>query len=201
MIIGFAGLAGSGKTTAARVLEEEMDFRRLPFAKPLKDMAYAFGLTLREVAGDLKESPCAALCGATPRQFMQRLGTEFGRQMIGEDLWVEAWKRAVEVERLDAIASFCEADPPVFIVVDDVRFPNEVAAIEALGGVVVRIERAGAGSASGGGHASEAVAGLGLTQVIVNGDLEEFQSEVLRLVRCAIAAEEFRRMHDGNAAA
>lgn len=201
MIIGFAGLAGSGKTTAARMLEEEADFVRLPFAGPLKAMGRAFGLTPHEMAGDLKEAPCAALCGRTPRQFLQALGTDFGRNMIGENVWVEAWRRAVEKERLDAVASFCEADPPFNIVVDDVRFPNEVAAIEAMGGVVVRIDRPGAGSASGAGHPSEDVEALGLRQVIVNDDVEVFLADVLRLVRCAQAVEDVRRATHGHAAA
>ncbi len=189
MIIGFAGRAGSGKTTAARMLEEEIGFVRLPFAAPLKAMAAALGLTLRETAGDLKETPCTMLCGKTPRQFMQMLGTEFGREMIGQDLWVEAWKRSAARARHDAMSEQCTTRPDMHIVVDDVRFSNEVAAIEALGGVVVRIDRAGAGSASGAGHASEDVEALGLKQVFVNDDIEDFLTDIMRLVRCALAAE------------
>lgn len=156
MIIGFCGLAGSGKSTAARHLESGHDFRVVPFAGPLKAMARAFGLNHREMAGDLKEAPCDMLGGKTPRQFMQMLGTEFGRQMIGEDVWVNAWRRRVREAHLDAIADLCDEAARASIVADDVRFANEAAAIWGKGGIVVRIARPGAGSASGAGHASEA---------------------------------------------
>lgn len=147
-IIGLCGLAGSGKTTIANHLVEHHGFVRLPFAGPLKAMAAAFGLGPRELAGDLKEVPSDLLCGRTPRQFMQLLGTEFGRELIGENVWVRAWERALGDLATDGFR-------PLRVVADDMRFPNEAAAIRARGGVVVQLIREGAGSASGGGHASE----------------------------------------------
>ena len=156
-VIGLSGLAGSGKTTLARLLSENYGYQVISFAGPLKAMARAFGLTPREMAGDLKESPCVALCGRTPRQFMQWLGTEFGREMIGQNIWVEAWRRRVEEAHLDAIADQCDATAKALIVADDVRFPNEAEAIRSMGGIVIRIERYGAGSSSGSGHASESM--------------------------------------------
>lgn len=147
-IIGLCGLAGSGKTTIANHLVEHHGFVRLPFAGPLKAMAVAFGLGPRELAGDLKEVPSDLLCGRTPRQFMQLLGTEFGRELIGEDVWVRAWERALGDLATDGFR-------PLRVVADDMRFPNEAAAIRARGGIVIHLVREGAGSASGGGHASE----------------------------------------------
>jgi hypothetical protein len=41
------------------------------------------------------------------------------------------------------------------VVADDVRFANEAVAVVTLGGYVLRIERVGAGSASGAAHDSE----------------------------------------------
>jgi hypothetical protein len=154
--VGFTGLAGSGKSTAARILADEFGFIVLPFAGPLKAMTRAFGLTAREMAGDLKEAPCDALGGKTPRQFMQMLGTEFGRQMIGENVWVKAWERGASDLDTDAdLTDPCDPSARPLVVADDVRFANEAAAIRSRGGRVIRIERPGAGSASGAGHASE----------------------------------------------
>lgn len=160
-IIGLCGLAGAGKSTVARHLADKHGYALVPFAGPLKAMSRAFGLTHREMAGDLKEAPCETLCGKTPRQFMQWLGTEFGRDMIGPEIWVNAWKRGIEQVAADSTyeqRSRWHGRP--LIVSDDVRFANEAAAVRALGGVVLRIERPGAGSASGAGHASEGFAGM-----------------------------------------
>jgi hypothetical protein len=160
MIIGLAGLAGAGKTTVAKHLVEHHGYVRLPFAGPIKAMAEAFGLTFAEVHGFAKEDPCDALCGKTPRQFMQWLGTEFGRDMIGPDVWINAWQRKVFEARN---AALLEGDTGVAarsiyglrVVADDCRFDNEAAAIRAMGGRVIRVHRPGAGSASGAGHSSE----------------------------------------------
>lgn len=160
MIIGLSGLAGAGKTTVAKHLVERHGYVRLPFAGPIKAMAEAFGLTFAEVHGEAKETPCEALCGKTPRQFMQWLGTEFGRNLIGPDVWIEAWRRRVFEARN---AALLEGDAAVIarsiyglrVVADDCRFDNEAAAIRSMGGAVIRIERPGAGSSSGAGHASE----------------------------------------------
>lgn len=141
-IIAFTGLAGSGKSTAAAHLVRHYGFHRVRFAGPLKNMMAALGCTEREIDGDRKEQPCALLGGKTPRYAMQTLGTEWGRDLITQDLWIRAWQKAVD-----------ELSPGTPVVVDDCRFPNEAEAVRAAGGVIVRIERPGAGTASV--HASE----------------------------------------------
>lgn len=179
MIIGLSGLAGAGKTTAARILEEEAGYDIVPFAGPLKAMTRAFGLTAAEMAGELKESPCDALCGKTPRQFMQWLGTEFGRHMVGPDIWVNAWRRnverAVEVQQMDRTCGYRGR----LIVADDVRFDNEAAAIRAMGGRVIRIERPGAGSRSGAGHASELWRGTPDLVILNTGSEAELSHQIM----------------------
>lgn len=177
-IIGLSGLAGSGKTTLARYLADVHGYEIVPFAGPLKAMARAFGLTAREMAGDLKEAPCAALCGKTPRQFMQWLGTEFGRDMIGPDVWVESWKRRVDEVARDTIAEYGDIGRRPLVVADDVRFPNEAEAIRSVGGVVFRIERIGAGSATGAGHASEVPIKLWDALIFNNGTPQDMLAKV-----------------------
>lgn len=165
-IIGFAGPIGAGKTAAADHLCRAHGFARIRFAGPLKDMMRAIGLSDREVDGDLKETPSALLCGRTPRHAMQTLGTEWGRELIAPDLWTTLWSHRAR-----------RGGTPV--VADDVRFGNEVAAIHALDGIIVRIERPGCTAS---GHASETQA-IDVDLTIVNdGSLEAFLAEVDRLV-------------------
>jgi hypothetical protein len=130
-LIAFTGFAGSGKSTAAAHLQNKRGYSRMRFAGPLKAMMRALGCTEAEIDGDRKEIPCELLAGRTPRHAMQALGTEWGRACIGEDFWLNAWRSSV---------NFVSGP----IVVDDCRFPNEAAAIKAMGGTIVRIERASA---------------------------------------------------------
>ena len=143
MIIGLTGYAGSGKSTAAQHLVERHGFTLVKFAGPLKSMMRCLGLGDRELEGDLKEQPHRTLSGRSPRFAMQTLGTEWGRDIIGPNLWVDV---AMDSAR-------AALDQGGRVVIDDCRFANEAAAIKFAGGAVVRINRPGVGSVNG--HASE----------------------------------------------
>lgn len=129
-IIALMGVAGSGKTVVARRLEH-YGFARTRFAAPIKMMLkIGLGLTDAQLDGDQKAQPIHDLGGASARTMMQTLGTEWGRRMIHNDLWANAWKRHV-------------ASMTGRIVVDDLRFPNEAKAVREMGGVIWRIYRPG----------------------------------------------------------
>ncbi len=165
-VVGFAGKMGSGKTTAARHLIEQHGFERVRFAGPLKNMMYALGLSEAEVDGALKESPCDLLGGKTPRFAMQTIGTEWGRQIIDDRLWIRAWRRAVE-----------KTTPGAWIVADDVRYANEAAAIRDMGGVLIRIDRAAVSRAAP-SHSSEEI-GFDCDFAFSNdGSVEHFKQQV-----------------------
>lgn len=167
-VIGFSGQLKSGKTTAAQLLEKK-GFARVRFAGPLKQMIKALGCTDEQVDGSLKEVPCELLCGHTPRYAMQTIGTEWGRDLIGPDIWINAWRHKVETYFKDGIDVVC----------DDVRFPNEVTAIRELGGKVVHIHRDEVLATPV--HASEQ---LGLQHDVLvfnNGTLDELKEKILAL--------------------
>lgn len=172
--IGFCGPAGAGKSTAAERLMLRWQFQRVRFAGPLKAMMLALGLDPAQVDGDRKEEPSALLCGRTPRQAMQWLGTEWGRNLIGEGFWIAAWQAATQAGHLQHPR---EGLLPL-IVADDVRFANEAKAIRDRGGLVVRIERPGAGSASGAGHASERMDFVPDRIIRNTGDLVAFHKAI-----------------------
>jgi len=130
-VIGLSGFAGCGKTTVARYLIEQWGFVRVRFADPLKDMLRVVDLNDRHLDGDLKETPCDILGDRTPRSVLQELGTDFFRNRVSPNFWVNAWKRRVQAHM----------DMEEYIVADDVRFPNEAAAIFHFGGALARITR------------------------------------------------------------
>jgi hypothetical protein len=135
-VVGLAGFAQSGKTTAALHLEKKYGIRRKHIAEPLRAMLAvlleANGMKSDEITryleGDLKESVIPCL-GVTSRYAQITIGTEWGREMINQDLWSNTWAAGV-------------ADG-ASVMNDSVRFPNEAEAIHQLGGVIIMIKRPG----------------------------------------------------------
>jgi hypothetical protein len=178
ILIGFTGRIGAGKSTAARALYNR-GFTRVRFAGPLKAMMACLGLSEEEVDGSLKEEPRDLLCGKTPRYAMQTIGTEWGRQMIGDDIWIRAFKRTVESYGLH-----------IPLVCDDVRFQNEANAIRELGGVVVRVTRGD--RVADGIHASERQDFVADATLYNNESISEFERDVVNY------ADALRRVDTAN---
>ena len=141
MIIGFVGLIGAGKDTAADYLVNFYGFRRDSFANTLKDaVSNVFGWDRTLLEGRTKEARewreqvdtwWAARLGIpklTPRWILQYWGTDVCRKAFHDDIWIASLENKMRKT----------ADN---IVISDVRFPNEISAIHNAGGIVVRIKR------------------------------------------------------------
>lgn len=133
MIIGLSGKARAGKDSVAQILVEEYGFTRLAFADVIKACVYTLdpiislsGLRLQhlvdtngwEAAKDFPEV----------RRLLQVFGTEVGRNLIDEQIWIEM--------------TLAGAKASSNIVISDVRFRNEAEEIKYQGGQVWRITRA-----------------------------------------------------------
>lgn len=115
---------------------EEHGFVRVHMGKPIKDMLAALGLTEMELSGppEARSAPAARLMGKSSRFAMQTLGTDWGRRMISPHIWADALEHRVGHMRSQGIER---------IVIDDLRFPEDFAALSRLGGTMVRIIRPG----------------------------------------------------------
>lgn len=143
-IIGLKGKPGSGKSTAAAFIINK-GYAKTSFAEPLKRMLEAIGVERLAVVDQArKEEPCNILSGVTPRRAMQLLGTEWGR-VLHPDFWVNIWRN--RVASIQALG--------YGVVVDDLRFPNEAAAVRALGGFVIEIVNPNAEVIATGDHPAE----------------------------------------------
>lgn len=136
MLIGlYSPVMQSGKTTVAEFLDLQHDYVRISFATPLKEMVrtllmcggYSTAQADMMLKGELKETGLL-WGGKSPRYLLQTLGTEWGRQLIDPDIWVQ-----VCLDHANKLG--CP------VVIDDVRFPNEFQAIKDEGGVMVKIIR------------------------------------------------------------
>ena len=166
-LIGFVGYKESGKSEAARFFARDYFWGHYTMAGPLKEMLMSMGLTYNQVFGTEKEKPCDLLCGNTPRHAMQTLGTEWGRDLIGRNIWTNVMETKIN-SNLEKCPGIC---------IEDIRFPNEFGMIEKLEGTLVKIERPGY---VGDGHESEAyVENFSADVTITNdGTLEEFYKDL-----------------------
>jgi hypothetical protein len=126
MIIGIAGAKRSGKDTAARYLARR-GFTHDSFAAPIREFTrHLLGLTGVELE-EQKEVPQLVIGGKTPRELMQKLGTEFIRQQFDSEAWVKSL--------------FARNRGAANLVISDVRFGNEAVSIVQRGGFIIRINR------------------------------------------------------------
>ena len=131
-LIGITGYARSGKDTIGEILVREHHYVRFAFADPIKEMIQAM---LEMSADDLEACKDEVLqdLGVTPRHLMQTLGTEWGRDTIDKELWINLLKRKIILQ--------ADLHPEKNIVVTDVRFPEEAEMIRSLGGSIWKVRR------------------------------------------------------------
>lgn len=157
MIIGISGKAGSGKDTAAKMLEvlyanpnisyEDFVNRRyknfadiliVHFADALKEAAQVlFRLGEWEINTQEGKKTTINWIGKTVRELLQGIGQGL-RDAIDFDLWVKIL--------------FANTKGWSNYIIADVRYPNEIKAIKERNGILLRIDRKGAGA---GNHSSE----------------------------------------------
>lgn len=81
----------------------------------------------------------------TPRKLMQLIGTDCGRDIIHPNLWVNSLMseyKSIPVQDYleEGVVVMQKYQLPNWII-SDVRFPNELKAIEARGGICIRVIR------------------------------------------------------------
>lgn len=176
-LLGLIGKKGSGKDTAAAALEA-LGFQNVKFAGALKAMLRTLlayqgveaGIVDRMIDGDLKEVPTPYLNGKSPRFAMQTLGTEWGRELIGYDFWLNVAMQKASTGNT---------------VITDVRFPNEVEAVKLAGGTVIRVLAVGKTVFDGGegeDHASETLMDSLPHDFVVENKMAETPDEIRKAI-------------------
>jgi deoxynucleotide monophosphate kinase-like protein len=181
LVVGLCGFAESGKTTLARMMARERHFVLMSFADPLKMMLdtllSAQGVEPPRIEqmlrGSLKGVAAPELGGKSPREAMQTLGTQWGRDLIAPDLWSDILAR-----RAQAVL-----DRGQRVVIDDLRFLSEAEAIRKISPRAVIWGVSGRGGIDG-AHASEAeIDNIAPDAVIDNsGAIDALPAEIARLL-------------------
>jgi hypothetical protein len=156
-------VAQVGKDSAAGRLVERHGFTRLAFADALKDFVYRTDLRIRE-AVDAFGWESAKILFPWVRQRLQDVGLE-ARNRFGENVWVDA--------------VFAQMKPGGRYAISDCRFLNEVEAVKARGGIVVRIDRPGYCPVNGHRSEVELLSFSGWDHIVANdGTLEDLAKRV-----------------------
>jgi len=171
ILIGLAGPARSGKSTAADHLVRNHLLEHYAFADPLRSgLMEIFNLDPDDFEGASKEQPVEWL-GRSPRELMQSMGTEWARQLVHPDVWVKIAEQNLNYlqNTLSSVVGF---------VVSDVRFENEAQFIRQRGGTIVHIVRPDAPAVNP--HVSEA----GIQHQ--PGDITVYNSRSIESLRCQL---------------
>ena len=137
MIIGISGKKGAGKDTVCGAIwgDQEQAFH-VGFVDAIQELVFSLypeievdswqGLSRQKVKSQVLE------CGLTVREVLQEVGNFF--RSLDPDFWVKQWKRKVECVK-------AELGPGTLVLNSSVRYPNEVKAIQDMGGKVIRLTR------------------------------------------------------------
>ena len=167
MIIGISGYAQVGKDTVAAYLVEKYGFTRIAFADPIREAVYRLNPKIN-IADMRGVSLAVAVDGLgwenvkvdsqDARELLQRMGTEVGREMFGDNFWVDqAIKKASQYKD---------------VVIADVRYPNELEAILGHSGAVWRVVKDGTEAVNR--HASEsALDEYDFEHILFNNDTKQ----------------------------
>jgi hypothetical protein len=138
MFVGIVGFIGSGKGTVGDILSK-FNFEKISFASHLKDVtSVMFGWDRKLLEGDTAESrdfrekidlfwSKKLNREFTPRLALQLMGTEVGRNIFGESLWIHALENKIDKDEN--------------YIVTDVRFQNEIDWIREQKGIIIEIRR------------------------------------------------------------
>lgn len=184
-LIGIMGRKRAGKDTVAAELIAQYGVVRLAFADRLRRVLYGVNPIVRQyettsgVKIDTRVQTIvdrygweAAKENPEVRRLLQEIGTVY-RNEVNPNAWVDPVIIEAEEHRYEGVP----------VAITDVRFPNEVEAIRASGGLVVRVERPGLLEDAASLHISEtALDSEPADHVIVNdGSLEDLADAVNRL--------------------
>ena len=151
IVIGISGKSGSGKTFAKNFITKKYGFVEYSFASPLKKIGLALGFKKKQLYGTQEEKlEINEEWGISGREFMIKFGTEICRDALPsvipqmEKLWIKCFEIFInkiehENKRIEFINQYengCKTQPVRGIIIDDVRFKDEVKFIQKVGVII-----------------------------------------------------------------
>lgn len=134
MLIGLIGKKQVGKDTFGQIVTEHYGFQKRAFADPIKECCQLlFQLREEQLHDPVLKETIVPQWNETPRQMMQRIGTDLFRNHYDPQFWIKVFQSWYEEQRRQSMHTS--------IVCTDIRFQNEAECIRSLGGILIRIQR------------------------------------------------------------
>lgn len=171
-LVALHGRAQVGKDTIGAHLVERYGYVQMSFAAPLKAGLAAMIPGWDELL-TRKEATIPWL-SKSPRELMQTLGTEWGRDLVHREIWLQIAEQRLGLLRAAGYS---------LVVFTDCRFENEAQWARNLGGTVWHVRRPTAAPVAA--HASEAGVTIDIDAdwVIDNGGtIEQLHARVEEIV-------------------
>jgi hypothetical protein len=129
-LIGVHGPLDGGKDTVANYIQSKFPekFGRYAFAGPIKQACMImFGFTKNQMEDRKLKEAIDPFWGFTPRKTMQLLGTEYGRDMLRDDIWIRRAEMEINKNSTSGRGT----------IITDVRFENEAAWLRTQPGAML----------------------------------------------------------------
>ena len=179
-LIGIGGYAGTGKDAVATILEDSHGFYGTFMSQPLNAALCRLNPQVEVRRGEVfRYVDLINQLGYTKakelpevRRLLQAMGTEVGRDMFGQTIWVDLMEQTLAAHK-----------PDDDVVVTGIRFPNEASMIRELGGELWWVYRPGYGPVNS--HSSDNSISLRhFDRVVVNdGTLEDLEQLVTKMLQ------------------
>ena len=177
--LGLAGKKRVGKDTFANIVDDGSSVATFSFAEPIYAMLEsAFGSLPRIGDGfEVDKDAVIPAAGKTVRELLQTLGTDWGRELVNNNVWVNIMEDYLSMRLAEGNLT------PDYVIFTDVRFDNEAALVKKLGGTVIEIRNDNA--PKGDKHASEAGVTPSLIDYVLhnNGSMSKYRSAIHRLMK------------------
>lgn len=132
LLIALHGLPGVGKDAFANRLIEHGNWSKISFAAPLKrGLSTMLNIPMEDIENPSLKNAQNYKFNRSIRYMLQTLGTEWGRDLIDEDIWLKLAVEGINHQFTQGMN----------VINTDLRFPNESAIIKKMGGYVIHILR------------------------------------------------------------
>ena len=156
----------------ADYLVQNFEFIKISVAEPIKNACRdLFQLTDEHFQDRILKETKIPLWGLTPREILQKVGTDLFRHHFDEQFWVKILDQRLTSFRHDSVEN---------IVISDIRFQNEADTVRRHGGILVYIDRF---SRSNDNHESERLNIERIDTIISNrGTINQYRDNIRKFI-------------------